>query len=72
MKEFVGLRAKTSSYLVVDGSEDKKAKSQANVSQKKNLKDYKDCLKATQFLNKMNHVEKKSRLMQKIIICKKQ
>ena len=59
MKEFVGLRAKTSSYLVVDGSEDKKAKSQANVSQKKNLKDYKDCLKATQFLNKMNHVEKK-------------
>ena len=72
MKESVGLRAKTSSYLVVDGSEDKKAKSQTSVSQKKNLKDYKDCLKATQFLNKMNHVEKKSRLMQKIIICKKQ
>ena len=57
MKESVGLRAKTSSYLVVDGSEDKKAKSQTSVSQKKNLKDYKDCLKATQFLNKMNHVE---------------
>ena len=58
MKEFVGSRAKTSSYLVDDGSEDKKAKSQTSVSQKKNLKDYKDCLRATQFLNKMNHVEK--------------
>ena len=32
MKESVGLRAKTSSYLVVDGSEDKKAKSQTSVS----------------------------------------
>ena len=32
MKEFVGLRAKISSYLVVNGSEDKKAKSQASVS----------------------------------------
>ena len=31
MKEFVGLRAKTSSYLD-DGSEDKKAKSQTRVS----------------------------------------
>ena len=32
MKEFVGLRAKTSSYLVDDDSEDKKAKSQTSVS----------------------------------------
>ena len=60
MKEFVGLRAKTSSYLVVNGSEDKKSKitSKCVIEKKLKLKDYKDCLKATQFLNKMNHIEK--------------
>ena len=58
MKEFVGLRAKKSSYLVDNGGEDKKSKSQTSVSQKKNLKDYKDCSKANQFLNKINHLEK--------------
>ena len=32
MTKFVGLRAKTYSYLIDDGSEDKKAKSTKNVS----------------------------------------
>ena len=34
MKEFVGFRAKTYTYLVDDGSEDKKAKGLKSVSQK--------------------------------------
>ena len=32
MKKFVGLRAKTYSYLIDDGSEDKKAKNRKNKS----------------------------------------
>ena len=43
IKEFIGLRTKTYSYLTDDGGEDKKAKSTKNVSQKENL-DYKNCL----------------------------
>ena len=37
MIEFVGLRAKTYSYLTDDGSEDKKAKRTKSVSSKENL-----------------------------------
>ena len=32
MKKFIGLRAKTCSYLIDDGSEDKKQKTQQRVS----------------------------------------
>ena len=32
MKKFVGLRAKSYSYLIVDGSEDKKQNAQKSVS----------------------------------------
>ena len=37
MKEFFGLRTKTYNYLVDDGSEDIKAKSETNASQEENL-----------------------------------
>ena len=37
MTDFVGLRAKTYSYLVDDGSEDKKAKGTKKCAIKKNL-----------------------------------
>ena len=43
MKEFVGLRAKTFSYLIDDGCEDKKR--HAKVCHKKlKLEDYENCL----------------------------
>ena len=45
MVKFVGLRAKVYSYLVDDGSEDKKAK------QKLKFENYKSCLEATQLEN---------------------
>ena len=46
MKEFVGLRAKIYAYLMVDGSEHKKAKGTKNCVIKRRLmvKNYKDCL----------------------------
>ena len=37
MTKFVGLRAKTFSYLMADGSEDKKAKCTKSMSYKENL-----------------------------------
>ena len=37
MKEFFGLRTKTYSYLVDDGNEDIKAKSETNAAQEENL-----------------------------------
>ena len=60
LTKFVGLRAKTYSYLIHDGREDKKA----NGTKKciiKNIKfeNYKNCLEATQLKNKINHLEKK-------------
>ena len=60
MKEFVGLRAKTYSYLIDDGSEDKKAKDTKKCVIKRKLKfeDYKNCLEATQLENKINHLDK--------------
>ena len=60
MTKFVGLRAKTYSYLIDDGSEDKKAKGTKNCVIKRKLKfeNYKNCLEATQLENKINHLEK--------------
>ena len=60
MKQFVGLRAKTYSYLIDDGSEDKKAKGTKKCVIKGKLKseDYKNCLEANQLENKINHQEK--------------
>ena len=60
MKNFVGLRAKTYIYLIDDGSEDKKAKVSKKCVIKRKLKfeNYKNCLKATQLENKINHLQK--------------
>ena len=60
MKEFVGLRAKSCSYLIDDGSEDKKAKGTIKCLIKRKLKfeDYKSSLEATQLETKINHLGK--------------
>ena len=55
MTKFVGLRAKTYSYLIDDGSKDKKVKSTKKVCHKKY---YENFLEATQLKNKINHLEK--------------
>ena len=60
MREFVRLRAKTYSYLIDDGSEDKKAKNRKKyvIKRKLRIENYKICLEATQLENKINHLEK--------------
>ena len=59
-KIIVGLRAKTYSYLIVDGSEDKKAQDTKKCAIKRKLKfgNYKNCLEATQLDYKLNYLEK--------------
>ena len=60
MKEYVGSRAKIYSYLKENNDEDKKAKDTKKCVIKRKLKfeDYKNCLEAAQFENKINHLEK--------------
>ena len=60
MTKFVGLRAKTYSYLMDDNNEDTKAKSTKKCVIKIKLKfgNYKNCLEATQLVNKINYLEK--------------
>ena len=60
LKEFIGLRAKTFSYLTDDNSEDKKVKGTKKCAIKRKLKfkEYKNCLEATQLENQINHPEK--------------
>ena len=60
LTKFDGLRAKTYSYLIDDGIEDKKAKSKKKCVIKRKLKskNYKNCLEATQLENKINYLEK--------------
>ena len=55
--KFVGLQAKTYSYLIDDGSEDKNAKGFKNFVIK-NLKfeNFKKYLEATQLENKITHI----------------
>ena len=59
--KFVGLGAKTYSYLKDAGSEGKKAKGTKKfvIKRKLKFKNYKSCLEATQLKNKFNHLEKK-------------
>ena len=49
MNKFIGLRAKTYSYLIDDGSEDKKAiyTKKCVIKRKLKFKDYQNCLKTT-------------------------
>ena len=60
MKEFVGLRAKTYSYLKDNHDEDKKVKSTGECAIKRKLKfqDYKNCFEEAQIENKIKHLEK--------------
>ena len=61
MKTFVGLGEKTYSYLVDDGSEDKKAKGTKKkcvIKRKLKFENYKNCLEATQLDNKIKYLEK--------------
>ena len=59
MSKSVGLRVRTYSYLIDDGSEDKKAKVQKSVIKRKlKFENYKNCLEATQLENKINYLEK--------------
>ena len=49
MNKFLGLRAKTYSYLIDDGSEDKKAiyTKKCVIKRRLKFKDYQNCLKTT-------------------------
>ena len=60
MTKFVGLRAKTYSCLMDDGSEYKKVKGikKCVIKRKLMFENYKNCLKATELDNKMNYLEK--------------
>ena len=60
MKKFVGLRAKTYSYLKDNNDKYKKAKGTKMCVMKKKLKFvvYKNCLEADQIENKINYLEK--------------
>ena len=59
--KFVRLRAKTYSYLIDDGSEDKKVKSTKKcvIKRKIQFENYKNCLEATQLENNIYYLEKK-------------
>ena len=61
MIKFVELRLKTYSYLIDDGSEDKKVKGTKKCVVKRKLKfeNYKNCLEATQLENKIKLSRKK-------------
>ena len=60
MIKFVVLGVKTYSYLINDGSEDKKAKGTKKCVIKRKLKfeNYKSCLEATQLENKISYPQK--------------
>ena len=60
MTKFVGLGAKTHSYLIDDSREDKKAKGTKTCVMKRKLKfeNYKNCLETTQIESKINQLEK--------------
>ena len=60
LTKLVGVRAKTYNQLINGGSENKKTKSTKRCVIKRKLKfeNYKNCLEATQFENKINYLEK--------------
>ena len=56
--KYVGLRAKTYSYLIDDGSEDKsKVTKKFIIKGTLEFESYKNCLGATQLENKINHLK---------------
>ena len=60
MMTFVGIRSKTYSYLIDEGSEDEKPKGANKCDLKRKLKfhDYRNCLESTQLESKVNYLEK--------------
>ena len=60
MIEFVGLRAKTYSYLTDDRSKDKEGKGTKNcvIKRKLKLENHKNCLEGTPHDIKINYLEK--------------
>ena len=58
MTKFVGLRAKSYSYLIDDFSENKKAKGtrKCTIKRKFKFENYKNCLEATQIDNKIKYL----------------
>ena len=60
MTKWVGLRARTCSYLIDDGKEDKKTKGTKKCVIKWKLKfeNYKNCLEAPKLENKIKYPEK--------------
>ena len=60
MTKFVGLRAKTYSYLIDGGSDDKKSKGTKKcvIKRKLKFKNYQNSLEATWLDNKINYLEK--------------
>ena len=58
--KFVGLRVKTYSYLIDEGSEDKKVKSTEKgvMKRKPKCENYNNRLEATQFDNQINYLGK--------------
>ena len=65
MAKLVGLRAKTYSYLIDDGIENKKAndtkKCVTKKQKQKKKENYKNYLEATQLENKINYLKKRNR-----------
>ena len=61
MMKYVGLRAKTYSYLIDDSSEDKKGRGTKKwvIKRKLKLENYRNCLKANQFDSEINYLERK-------------
>ena len=60
MTKFVGLRAKTYTYLINVDSEDKKGNDTEKgfIKRKRKFENYKNSSEATQLENKINHLEK--------------
>ena len=60
MTKFTGLRPNTYSYLIDDGSEDKKAKNtkKCEIKRKFKFENCKNCLEVTQLENEINYLEK--------------
>ena len=60
MTKFFGLKAKTYSYIIDSGSEDKpKSATKCVIKRKRKFENHKNCLKATQLENKINYLRKK-------------
>ena len=62
MKEFIGLRAETYSYLKDNNDQDKKkikATNKCVIKRKLIFQHHKDCLEAAQIENKAKHLKKK-------------